>query len=274
MNFLILYLKGIVMGLCDLVPGISGGTMALVMGIYEQLILSIKTLFMSCCRPKIAKKDFLFLAVLFAGISTAIILGSYPMGFILAAYPALALSFFFGLILASSKVIYDNIVCHTRVNMLFGLVGISIGLLFSLISPMQLEASPPYVFIGGLLAASAMFLPGISGAFVLLVMGLYESLLASLRTFPDSAATVFTFIAGAICGAFAISRLVSFLFSKDRCRTLYVLWGLVIGTLAIPLRRIALSPDWGIETMPYAIAFALAGALLVIAMARKSAKKA
>jgi putative membrane protein len=262
------------MGLCDLVPGISGGTMALAMGIYERLILSIKSLFMSCGRSKIAGKDFLFLVVLFAGISSAIILGSYPIGYILAAYPVLALSFFFGLIIASSKVIYDNIICHTRANMLFGLAGILVGLSFSLLSPLQVEASLPYVFIGGLFAASAMFLPGISGAFVLLVMGLYESLLAALRTFPSSAATVFTFIMGAICGAFAISRLVSFLFSKDRCRTLYVLWGLVIGTLAIPLRRIVSSPDWGPETMPYAIAFALAGALLVIAMARKSAKKA
>jgi putative membrane protein len=269
-----IFLKGVLMGVCDLIPGISGGTIAFITGIYSRLINAVKGF-----SPKLAidffkyifridkeslKKDIkgldlVFLIILGAGIWTAIFLGSRIIVFLLENYFVYTTSFFVGLILASSKSIYDKIETHHTKNRLFGLLGLITGVLFAFIIPIDIVPNLLYVFLGGFLAISAMFLPGISGAFILLILGLYEFMLNVLHNIFGNIMVFIIFILGALSGMFAISRIISFLFRKDKCKTLYVLLGLIIGALSIPVRDIFLNGSWNILNIAAAFLFLLAG---------------
>ena len=237
------------MGICDLIPGISGGTIAFITGIYEKLIESIKNLFNLIFYPfsflirkskfiKKEKVDWKFLFILFFGIFSAIFLGSKIIKFLLDNYYIYTISFFIGLILASSKIIFNNIKNHKIKNILFGFIGLIIGISLSFLIPLNINPSYSYVFLGGFLAISALFLPGISGAFILLILGLYEFMINVLNNILDKIDYFIFFLLGAILGAFFISRLISFLFKKDKCKTLYFLLGIVIGALSVPVKTI------------------------------------
>ncbi len=252
----LLFLKGVLMGICDVIPGISGGTIAFITGIYERLINSIKnvspelikSIFLLLFSRKkervedlkenIKKIDLLFLGILFSGIFTSIFLGSRLISFMLDNYFTYTISFFIGLILASSKVIYISIENHKIKNILFGFLGVTIGIILALVVPQEVNPSYGYVFLGGFFAISAMFLPGISGSFILLIMGIYPFMLEVLHNLRDKLVYFLVFGIGAALGAFFISRLIVFLFKKDKCKTLYVLLGLVIGTLSIPIKKV------------------------------------
>ena len=243
------------MGICDLIPGISGGTIAFITGIYERLINAVKafspalflSFFLVLISPKkenkhqlkenIKKLDLHFLMILFLGIITAIMLGSRLIKYLLENYLSYSLIFFVGLILASSKIIYDNIKNHKFKNVSFGIVGLFIGIVLNFIVPKEMILNYFYVFIGGFFAVSALFLPGISGAFILVIMGMYEFMIDSLHHVYKNIDYLFVFFTGAALGAFTISRVISFLFRKDKCKTLYFLLGLVIGATSIPLKK-------------------------------------
>ena len=252
-----LFLKGVLMGACDIIPGVSGGTIAFITGIYERLINSVKSFsprlagfFLSwlfkrdkqsygLLKAEVERLDLVFLINLFAGVGGAIVLGSYVMGFLLDNYPSFTLSFFIGLILASSLFIRRHITDHGFANQLFGLMGFTIGVSLAFLVPLTVDASLPYIFLGGFLAISAMFLPGVSGSFVLLVMGIYEFMIDEvLHNLAASLDYFFVFAAGAVLGVIVISRVISFLFRVSKCRTLYFLLGLVLGALAVPVRNI------------------------------------
>ena len=148
------------------------------------------------------------------------------------------MAFFIGLIIASSKIIFDNIKNHRKKNILFGGFGLIIGLALMFLIPKTITPTLSYVFIGGFIAISAMFLRGISGAFILLIMGLYEFIINSLHNISENLSYLLVFGLGAVLGAFSISRIISWLFKKDKCKTLYFLLGLVIGAVSIPIKRI------------------------------------
>lgn len=252
----LLFLKGFLMGVCDLIPGISGGTIAFITGIYEQLIdsvSSIPTFFydffkyltkrekenLDKLKKDMSRVNIGFLLILLGGIISAFLLVSGVIKFLLDNYLSYTIAFFIGLVLASSKIIFDHIENHNLKNILFGVFGFIIGILFSILIPMNIEnPSMYYVFIGGFVAVSAMFLPGISGAFILLVLGLYGFMINILHNIAESLDYLLVFIVGVVLGAFVISRIIMFLFEKDRCKTLYFLLGLVIGALSIPLKKI------------------------------------
>tara|TARA_Y100000310_G_C20484126_1_gene716089 strand:+ start:44 stop:958 length:915 start_codon:yes stop_codon:yes gene_type:complete len=248
-NKILLFLKGILMGICDLIPGISGGTIAFITGIYVRLINAVKAFSLKLVydlitfnkkelKQDIKKLDLGFLFTLFLGIMVAILAGSRIIKFLLENYFAYTLSFFIGLILASSKIIFDNIKNHKMKNILFGILGLIFGVLISFLVPKTITPTLFYVFIGGFVAISALFLPGISGAFILLIMGLYEFIIEFLHDIFGNINYLIVFGLGAILGAFTISRIISFLFKKDKCKTLYFLLGLVIGAVSIPIKKI------------------------------------
>lgn len=242
------------MGLCDLVPGISGGTIAFITGIYERLILAISEItpknkieFLKSivkkdkkARTRILKKmDLKFLGILFGGIFISIIIGSHAISFLLENYYMFLLSFFVGLILISSKIIYKSINTHSIQNIGLALVGFLVGFSLLFISPKEVvDPSLFYILLGGFLAIFALFLPGVSGSFVLLVMGLYEHIINSVKDLIHSWKTLLFFGIGAILGVQIISKLITYLFKKDKCKTLYVLLGIVLGSLIIPSVRI------------------------------------
>ena len=255
-RYVLLFLKGLLMGMCDIIPGISGGTIAFITGIYERLITAVKSfspkvvmdlivwawkrdsLSLREVKRDLQRMDLVFLAVLFSGIGLSILLTSKLVKFLLENHFAYVIAFFIGLILASSRIIFSNIRNHDLKNVLFGIIGLVFGLGLCFLIPARIDPSPHYLFISGFFAISAMFLPGISGAFILMIMGVYEHLISVLHDIFNNIADVLFFGLGAVLGAFTISRVINFLFSKDRCRTLYVLFGLVIGALAIPVRDV------------------------------------
>ena len=271
------------MGICDLIPGISGGTIAFITGIYERLIHAVKAfspaLFLSFFRVLISPKkenkqqlkdnlnklDLHFLMILFAGIITAILLGSRVIKFLLENYFSYTLVFFIGLVLASSKIIFDNIQNHKLKNVSFGIVGLFIGILLGFIVPKEMILSYFYVFIGGFFAVSALFLPGISGAFILVIMGMYEFMIDSLHHVFKNIDYLFVFFIGAVLGAFTISRVIIFLFRKDKCKTLYFLLGLIIGATSIPLKKIYETATFNLPNIILMLLVFLISVLIVLA---------
>ena len=276
-----IFLKGFLMGICDLIPGISGGTIAFITGIYTRLIDAVKSfspkLFYDILtypvnrkkdslREGIKKLDLIFLLILVLGIISAFLTGSRAIKFLLEEYLAYTLSFFIGLILASSKTIFEHIENHSIKNILFCFLGLILGLTFSILGHLTVRPSLGYVFLGGFCAVSAMFLPGISGAFILLIMGLYEFMIGVLNDIRGNISYFLIFIAGALLGAFSISRIISFLFKKNRCRTLYVLLGLVIGALSTPLKKIIATASFRISDVFIMVFCFLLGVSLVVLM--------
>ncbi|MBD3164508.1 DUF368 domain-containing protein [Candidatus Woesearchaeota archaeon] len=288
-----IFLKGMLMGICDLIPGISGGTIAFITGIYSRLINAVKAfsprllknfialLFKrnkeNCAvfKEDIKKLDLGFLAALAAGIAASFLLGSRLIHYLLNNYFVHTISFFIGLILASSLFIYKNIESHSPKNISFGFLGIALGSGLALVMPASITPGLFYIFLGGFLAVSAMFLPGISGAFILLIMGIYEFMIAALHDIINNLLHIFVFLIGAVLGMFAVSRAVSFLFVKDRCKTLYFLLGLVIGALAIPIRRIAqYDIAWSANNIISTSALLLLGFISVIIIQSKNGQTA
>ena len=278
-NKISIYLKGFLMGVCDLIPGISGGTIAFITGIYTRLIDSVKNFSpkliydiftypihknRDCLKEDIKKLDLFFLLVLMLGIGSAFMIGSRIIKFLLMDYFVYTLSFFIGLILASSKIIFNHIQNHNIKNISFGFLGIALGLMLSMLVPLTVTPTLGYVFLGGFFAVSAMFLPGISGAFILLIMGLYEFMINVLNDISGNISYFLVFIAGALSGAFCISRIISFLFKKNKCKTLYVLLGLVIGALSTPLKKILQTASFQISNVFIMVFWLLLGALLVV----------
>ena len=282
MKKLILFLKGMLMGICDVIPGVSGGTIAFITGIYDQLINSVKSfspklvgnLFKYALKrdkktylnlkEDVKNLDLVFLIMLFLGIGIAIFIGSGIITFLLDNHFTYTIAFFIGLILASSKVIYNNIKRHHKQNILFGVIGLLIGILLSILIPVQITPTLPYILLAGFLAISAMFLPGISGAFILLILGVYEFMLGVIHNVRTQISFFIVFMLGAVLGAFTISRVISFLFKKDRCKTLYVLLGLVIGSLSIPIKRVFQSNStWSLPQIIITIVFLLMGFFIV-----------
>ena len=249
---LMIFAKGFLMGVCDLIPGISGGTIAFITGIYYRLIKAVKdilgypvllmySIFSGQKKRNIPviKQDLGFLIVLGAGIGSAILVGSRIIHFLLRNYQAYTLAFFIGIILVSSKMIYDEIEKVHSKQILFIIPGFITGLILAFLIPVDIEFPEySYIFLGGLLASSAMFLPGISGAFVLLIMGLYEFLIVALHRFGDYFMFLIVFFSGVVLGAFVISRIISFLFRIAKVALLYILLGLVLGAVSVPLRKI------------------------------------
>ncbi len=269
------------MGVCDLIPGISGGTVAFITGIYTRLINAVKSFSPKLIydivtypinrksdrlKEDIKKLDLIFLLILMLGIMSAFLIGSRIIKFLLREYIAYTLSFFIGLVLASSKTIFEHIENHNIKNILFCLLGLILGLLSSMLVPLIVEPSLGYVLLGGFCAVNAMFLPGISGAFILLIMGLYEFMVNVLNDIRNNISYFLVFIAGAILGAFTISRIISFLFKKNKCRTLYTLLGLVIGALATPVKKIIETTSFQMSYVLIMVFWCLLGASLVVLM--------
>lgn len=253
------------MGTCDTVPGISGGTIAFITGIYIRLIEAVKSLTKKenlklLYKFKISKffkkSDLKFLFILLAGILLAIFTISSLIDFLLHEYLAYTLSFFVGLIIASSKIIYKDIGKHTILNILFAIVGTLIGLSLLLFSTTP-AYSPSYIFLlfSGFIAVSALFLPGISGSFILLILGSYDYVISAVKSPLSHTYELATIGVGAVIGAVTISRVIDFLYRLDKSKTLYTLLGLVIGSLAVPITRI--KSDLSMQVLPISISLAL-----------------
>jgi putative membrane protein len=232
-----LFFKGVAMGAADVVPGVSGGTIAFITGIYQELIDSIKSIRFELIRI-LRREGFKafwkalngnFLLTLFLGIGLSIASLAALMKFLLENYEVLVWAFFFGLILASAIVIGKQ-VDRTQPKNIAGLVvGAAFGFAITVLTPANTPDASWFIFLSGAIAICAMILPGISGSFILLLLGKYAFIITGL-TVLDFRIIGF-FGAGAIVGILSFSRLLSWLFANYHQLTISVLTGIMMGSL-------------------------------------------
>ncbi|HPE97186.1 MAG TPA: DUF368 domain-containing protein [Chitinophagales bacterium] len=230
-------LKGMAMGAADVVPGVSGGTIAFISGIYAELLNSLRSVNLKALRilfregiPAFWKHiNGWFLLFLLTGIGISIVSLSRMILYLLENYPPLIWSFFFGLVVASAIYVAGTIKERNWKVVLSGLAGIVIAGWITIASPAQGSDSLPFVFVTGAIAICAMILPGISGSFILLLMGMYEFILGALHDLKIS--VIITFMAGAGIGLVSFSHLLSWLLKKYHDLTVALLAGFMIGSL-------------------------------------------
>jgi len=225
------------MGAADVVPGVSGGTVAFITGIYEELINSLKSIDVEAIRllTKFQIADFWkkingsFLITVLSGIVTSLISLARLMTYLLDNHPILIWSFFFGLILVSSPLILRDITKWSLGSVLSFIAGIIIAYLITIISPTETPTNYPFIFFCGALAICAMILPGISGAFILLLIGKYEYMITALTEM--NIPVVIVFVLGCFLGLLGFSRFLSWILTHYRFPTLALLGGFMIGSL-------------------------------------------
>lgn len=237
-DYITLFFKGIFMGIADAMPGISGGTIALLLGIYEELIESISELKISLFSKLINKgfKSFWeklngnFLLVLVSGIGISLISFVKISASFLESFPLFIWSFFLGLIFATVYVIYKLINQWHNLNFFFLIISIIFSIFLSSFSAYDTdEISLLYILFSGIIASSAMILPGISGSLILVILGVYAYLIKALDNLE--LIVIFTFISGAIIGLLGFSRILKYLFNNHRDATYTIMLGLVIGSI-------------------------------------------
>ena len=225
------------MGAADVVPGVSGGTIAFITGIYQELIDSLKSVNGEALQ-KLFKEGIPsvwrhingnFLVTLFAGIITSIISLAKGITFLLENHPTLVWSFFFGLIVASALLIGGTIRRWSWDRIIGLLAGIAVAYYITVASPSQTSEAYWFIFLSGALAICAMILPGISGSFILLLIGKYRFILESLSEFRVG--IILVFVLGCLFGLLSFARLLSWMFHHARELTIALLTGFMIGSL-------------------------------------------
>ncbi|MBP1467808.1 DUF368 domain-containing protein [Candidatus Chloroploca sp. M-50] len=231
-----LFLTGFAMGIADLIPGVSGGTMAFILGIYEQLLDAIKSFNVRLLqllgqrqwREAFGQIPWMFLIPLGLGIGVAIISMARTMRFLLENYPVYLFAFFFGLILASIIAVGAT-VRWTPTSLVALVVGTVAAFLIVGLVPLNMPNDPLTLFLSGIVAIMAMILPGISGSFILLILGQYTYVLNAISEFNLLA--IIPLGLGAVVGLLGFARVLSWLLNHYHGVTVAVLVGFMIGSL-------------------------------------------
>ena len=249
--------KGACMGAADVIPGVSGGTIAFIMGIYDQFVGSIASINAEAVKLLFSGKfkafwkhiNGNFLLALILGIGASIVCLAGLMQMLLSDYPIQTWAFFFGLIVASSIFILKGIKGWRVRDGFFILLGIVLGVTICTLSPTQTPDARWFIFLSGALAICAMILPGISGSFILLILGKYQYIMATITScignvgalwgaegadkvlFWNSAVTLAIFLVGAVVGILSFSKFLHWLLARWHKETLIVLAGFIIGSL-------------------------------------------
>lgn len=232
-------LRGMLMGAADIVPGVSGGTMAFITGIYARLLAAISAFDVTLMgllaqrrwRDALARVDAAFLLALVSGIAISVFSLARLISHWLATQPLLLWSFFFGLILASSLMLMRHVRDWSPPAVVGLLLGAGFAGLLGFAPALALPAGLPSFFLAGFVAICAMILPGISGSFILVLLGMYPPVLAAVENLDLPALGLFC--AGAGCGLLVFSRLLSVLLQRYHAPTLATLTGFLFGSLLV-----------------------------------------
>ena len=237
-DYIIVSLKGMAMGAADVVPGVSGGTIAFISGIYEELLNSISSFKFSLINVlknegiKVVWKKIngSFLLALFIGICFSVLSLAKLIETLLENHPILIWSFFFGLVLASIIYIAKQIKLWNIKCYLYLIFGLIFAYYITTLNPVITQNSSPwFLFLAGMIAICAMILPGISGSFILVLLGAYKPILNAINT--KDFFSIIIFMAGAVLGLLTFSRVLKWLFSKYKNYTLALLIGFIAGSL-------------------------------------------
>mgnify|MGYP006432822065 CR=1 FL=1 len=286
-------LRGVCMGAADVVPGVSGGTMALITGIYEELIQSIRSFDGQALRL-LTKRDWQgllnhirwpFLVALLVGILGTIASLSKGITWLLVNEPVLLWAFFFGLVLASVYTVGARIPTWGMGKIVFALLAAGGAYVLVGLVPVETPQSPLYVFLSAIIAICAMILPGISGSFILVLLGQYHHILQAVN--DRDILTIAIFGCGAAVGLMSFARVLGWVFKKYHDLTLALLTGLMLGSLRkiwpwketlstiegrhgklIPVEQINILPQVMTGEVIGAIVLALMGIVLVLGLER------
>ena len=288
------------MGAADVVPGVSGGTIAFISGIYEELITAINGINLSLFRTwrtsgfkafwKQANGNFLL--ALFLGIALSIVTLARLISWLLENQPILVWSFFFGLVLASVIYVGKAIEKWTLATILIFILGAGLAFFITRLPPLGESVHPAYFFLSGALAVCAMILPGISGAFILVLLGSYKHILDAVH--QRDVQTLALTAAGAVVGILSFARLLKWMFRHYRNLTLALLTGFILGSLnkiwpwkevvesqkidgkIIPIKELSVSPlSYSQDPqLPMSIGLAIAGFALIFILERTANEKA
>jgi putative membrane protein len=296
-EYLSVYLKGLGMGTADAIPGVSGGTIALITGIYQRLIHAISAIDVytgldllkalgsgdkSNLKQQIDNIDGYFLVSLAAGIMTALFFVLNLMHYLLANFTVITYGFFFGLIAASAILLFSHAQLETHRSRIAALTGFLTAFLLSGYGAATLGNSLPVLFISGAVAVSAMLLPGISGSLILVIMGQYDFMTTALSDFTDavlsigdtglegvaeSAPPIVVFVSGALVGVFSVANVVQKALDRYRKATMAFLVSMIVGALRAPVAEVNIylaeqSITW-ITVLPSFVGSAIFGGLLV-----------
>ncbi|WP_460006548.1 DUF368 domain-containing protein [Methanogenium cariaci] len=270
-EYILVFLKGMVMGASDIIPGVSGGTMALITGIYERLINAIGNIHLhtlqhlvqrdkKALRDDLLAVDPLFMGALIAGIGVAALIMSQIILFLLNGYAVETYALFFGIILASSVLIFAEINRRGADIIAFLIGGLFIGYVIAGLNPVSMGHSLPVLFFTGAVALCAMILPGISGAYITLLFNQYEYLLNAIHTLalPE----IITYMTGGVIGLLLFSRTLQYLLRTHHAVMLAFLTGLMLGSTRMLMGIITEEGGFGVS----AIVFTIAGITLIVLM--------
>ena len=244
-DYLLISVKGACMGAADVIPGVSGGTIAFIMGIYDEFVGSIAKVDSEALRLLLKGKirEFWkhingnFLISLIAGIGASVIILAGLMQMLLSDHPIQTWAFFFGLIVASSIFILRGISGWKVRDGIFLVLGCILGVVVCTLSPTQTPDALWFIFLSGAIAICAMILPGISGSFILLILGKYQYImgvisgLASGQNVGSNIVIIGVFLIGAVVGIIAFSKFLHWLLARWHKETLIALAGFIIGSL-------------------------------------------
>ncbi len=234
---ILLFLKGMAMGGADVVPGVSGGTIAFISGIYLELLNSINSFDKNAIQLLLSWKisdlwkyvNGKFLITLLGGILVSVLSLAKVLHFLLNHHPIQLWSFFFGLIIISALVVSRQIIHWRAPDIISGIAGIIIAFFLTGAAPAVTPDNYLFIFFSGAIAICAMILPGISGSFILLILGKYEFIIESVKDFNIPVIAIFGL--GCVVGLLSFSRLVSWLLKKYHNLTVALLAGFMIGSL-------------------------------------------
>lgn len=242
-EWIILTLKGIGMGAANVVPGVSGGTIAFITGIYERLVGAINNFDTDAVKMLFGGKfkdfwkhiDGNFLTAILLGVAIATFSLAKLMLILLEGYPIQTWAFFFGLIIASSILILGGLKDWKASDFICLVAGGAIGVLVCTLSPMETPDGLWFIFVCGAVSISAMILPGISGSFILLVMGKYEYIMKAidgvLHLDVQSFIVLLVFALGCAVGILAFAKLLHWLLARYNRQTVIALAGFILGSL-------------------------------------------
>lgn len=227
------------MGAADIVPGVSGGTMAFITGIYDTLLTSIRSVDLTFVRM-VLKLDIRgawehvngnFLLALVAGIATSILSLARVISWLLETHPVPLWAFFFGLILASALVLLRQVRGWTVLRGLCLVAGVAIAATIALSTAVNMHFGLLGIFLSGFLAICAMILPGISGSFILVLLGMYGTVLTAVKSLDLGFLLILAL--GAVCGLLCFSRLLHYLLHRFHEATMALLTGFLFGSLLV-----------------------------------------
>lgn len=300
-EYIILYIKGFLMGIADLIPGVSGGTIAFITGIYDTLLDAaasidktfIKHVLKFEIKAAIAHLHFRFIIPLVLGMFTAMITLARVMHYLINEQPIPTWALFFGLIGASIIVIWNKLDDHfSPINLLI----ISIGAIFAYMMVSLIPVDTPdafwFIYLCGIIGITAMILPGLSGSFLLLILGKYEYITGALKNpFAEGAPLILiVFLMGTATGLLSFSKILNFFMKNYRVKTMAFLTGILIGSMKKVwpwkevleskivrgktkiIREMNIMPTEFNNEVVVAIALMLIGFIFVLVLEKKSSK--